>query len=58
MLTEMSQFGFQCCFSLLDLGMNDRHKKREFCPPHLVNVATLPCETLNTANARQHKFNI
>jgi len=31
-------------FSLLELTMNDTCLQYELHPPHLINVATLPCE--------------
>ena len=30
-----------------------RHECR---PPHIIHVATLPCESRNTENAYEHKF--
>jgi len=38
-------------FSLLDLQISDRYVWRyELHPPHLISVATLPCESQNTGN--------
>jgi len=44
-------------FAALDFKMNDMWRY-EVHPLHLINVATLPCESLNTKNAREHNFNI
>jgi len=30
--------------------------KYELHPPHVINVATLPCESQNTENACEHNF--
>jgi len=43
-------------FSLLDFKMNDTCERYEIHPPHLINVATLPCENRNTKNACEHNF--
>jgi len=37
-------------FSLIDLEMNGTWWQYELRPPHLINVATLPCESQNTEN--------
>jgi len=38
-------------FSLLDLEMNNTCDSMNFIhPPHLINVAKLPCESQNTEN--------
>jgi len=42
-------------FSLLDFEMNDTWRY-ELYPPHLINHATLPCESRNTENACEHNF--
>jgi len=40
-------------FSFLDFKMND---ELHFTHRHLITVASLPCETRNTKNAREHNF--
>jgi len=37
--------------------MNDT-QRYELHPPHLVNDATLPCESQNTENAREYSFSL
>ena len=37
-------------FSLLELTMNDTCDVMSLHPPHLINVASLPCESWNSKN--------
>jgi len=41
--------------ALLDLGMNDTWWY-ELHPPRLISIATLPCESWKTKNARECNF--
>ena len=42
-------------FSLLDLEMNGTCDSMNSAPPHLTNVATLPCENQNNENVTLHR---
>jgi len=42
-------------YSVLDLKMNGIMWRYECYPPHLINVATLPCESWNTENACEQR---
>jgi len=58
-IKKWSQLIFVCCFTknqrilmqfpLLELTMNDTWR-HELHPPHLISVATLPCESQNSKN--------
>jgi len=47
-------------FSLLDFEINNTCEGMNFTlhPPHLINVATLPCEIRETENACEHNFSL